>query len=309
MAREGLRTALSGAFSAALTAEQPVTVRGVRVVTDGATQTVDVTVHKLTEPRELSGMVMIVIADVPNASAPAARGKPSRIDSSRLAELERDLERTRQELSASREKLGAWQQELQSTREEFQSTNEELQSSNEELTTSKEEMQSMNEELQTVNNELQAKLDELSQASNDMQNLLNSTDIATLFLDGELRIRRFTPQAAKIIRLIPRDTGRPFTDIVTALDYPELADDAREVLRTLVFREKMVAAGGERWFSVRIMPYRTQENVIDGLVITFTDASVFKALEAALRKEEGQRSAVEKTALVDGGMQSKGGSS
>jgi two-component system CheB/CheR fusion protein len=147
-------------------------------------------------------------------------------------------------------------------------------------------MQSMNEELQTVNNELQAKVDELSQSSNDMKNLLNSTEVATLFLDSELRVRRFTPHAAKIIKLIPRDAGRPFTDIVTALDYPELADDAREVLRTLVFREKSVPASDNRWFAVRIMPYRTQENVIDGLVITFTDASVSKSLEAVLRKEE-----------------------
>jgi two-component system CheB/CheR fusion protein len=101
-------------------------------------------------------------------------------------------------------------------------------------------------------------------------------------------VGRFTPQAAKIIKLIPGDAGRPFTDIATTLDYPELADDAREVLRTLVFKEKLVAASAERWFSVRIMPYRTQENVIAGLVITFTDASVYKALEAALRQKEGQ---------------------
>lgn len=144
----------------------------------------------------------------------------------------------------------------------------------------------MNEELQTVNCELQAKVDELSRSSSDMKNLLNSTDIATLFLDGELRVGRFTPQAAKIIKLIPGDVGRHFTDITTMLDYPELANDAREVLRTLIFREKMVAASGNRWFSVRIMPYSTLDNRIDGLVITFTDVSVSKALEAALRKEE-----------------------
>ena len=144
----------------------------------------------------------------------------------------------------------------------------------------------MNEELQTVNHELQAKVDELSQTNDDMKNLLNSTEIATLFLDGELRVRRFTPQASKIIKLIPGDAGRPFTDIVTTLDYPEFADDAREVLQTLIFKEKMVAASDNRWFSVRIMPYRTLANVIAGLVITFADASVSRALEAALRKEE-----------------------
>ena len=127
------------------------------------------------------------------------------------------------------------QEELKSTNEELQSTNEELQSTNEELTTSKEEMQSMNEELQTVNHELQAKVDELSRANNDMKNLLNSTDIATLFLDDALNVRRFTTQTTSIIKLIPGDAGRPITDIATDLDYPELAADAREVLRTLVF--------------------------------------------------------------------------
>ena len=127
------------------------------------------------------------------------------------------------------------QEELQSANEELQSTNEELQSTNEELTTSKEEMQSLNEELQTVNTELQAKVDELSRANNDMKNLLNSTDIATLFLDNDLNVRRFTPQATKIIKLIPGDVGRPITDLASDLLYPELADDAREVLRTLVF--------------------------------------------------------------------------
>ncbi len=167
--------------------------------------------------------------------------------------------------------------------EELQSTNEELQSTNEELTTSKEEMQSMNEELQTVNHELQAKVDELSRSHNDMKNLLNSTDIATLFLDNELLVRRFTTQTSKLIKLIPGDTGRPITDIATELEYPELADDAREVLRTLVFKEKQVSARSGRWFNVRILPYRTLENVIDGVVITFNEITATKRLELELR--------------------------
>jgi len=180
------------------------------------------------------------------------------------------------------------QEELKSTNEELQSTNEELQSTNEELTTSKEEMQSLNEELRTVNYELQARVDELSQANNDMKNLLNSTDIATLFLDNVLNVRRFTTQVTKIIKLIPGDVGRPLSDIVTGLVYPELAEDVREVLRTLVFVEKPIAARDRRWFLVRIMPYRTLENRIDGVVITFTDITVFRTLEAALLEKEGQ---------------------
>jgi two-component system CheB/CheR fusion protein len=163
------------------------------------------------------------------------------------------------------------QEELRSTNEEQQSTNEELQSTNEELTTSKEEMQSLNEELQTVNTELQAKVDELSRSNNDMKNLLNSTDIATLFLDNDLKVRRFTPQATKIIKLIPGDAGRPITDLASDLLYPELTTDAKEVLRKLGFAEKSVNARDGRWFTVRIMPYRTMDNRIDGVVLTFAN--------------------------------------
>jgi two-component system CheB/CheR fusion protein len=180
------------------------------------------------------------------------------------------------------------QEELKSTNEELQSTNEELQSSNEELTTSKEEMQSLNEELQTVNHELQAKVDELSRSNNDMKNLLNSTDIATLFLDGDLHVRRFTTPTTRIIKLIPGDAGRPITDITSDLEYSDLADDAREVLRTLVYKERMVSTKDGRWFALRIMPYRTLENLIDGVVITFNDASAARALELALQEQASQ---------------------
>jgi two-component system CheB/CheR fusion protein len=202
------------------------------------------------------------------------------------------------------------QEELRSANEELQSTNEELQSTNEELMTSKEEMQSMNEELQTVNVELQTKADEHSMASNDMKNLLDSTDIATLFLDKDLNVRRFTPQATKIIKLIPADVGRPITDLVSDLNDPTLADDVREVLRTLASMEKPVAARNGRWFTVRIMPYRTLDDRIDGVVITFADITVAKTLEAKLREKHGalekhvaedsaERAKVSKRALAD----------
>jgi two-component system CheB/CheR fusion protein len=205
-----------------------------------------------------------------------------------VVELMQELARAREEAQATREEMQTSQQELKSTNEELQSSNEELRSTNEELTTSKEEMQSLNEELQTVNHELQSKVDEFSRANNDMKNLLNSTDIATLFLDGELRVRRFTTPTARIIKLIPGDKGRAITDIASDLLDSTLADDAREVLRTLVFKEKQVATRDGRWFSIRVMPYRTLENVIDGVVITFTDASSCKALERALRDQANQ---------------------
>ena len=177
------------------------------------------------------------------------------------------------------------QEELKSTNEELQSTNEELQSTNEELTTSREEMQSMNEELQTVNAEQQSKMDELSWINNDMKNLLNSTEIVTVFLDNELHVRRFTTGADKLFKLIPGDVGRPLSDIASDLLYPRMTEEAREVLRTLVFSEKQITTADGRWFSVRIMPYRTMEDVIGGVVITFANITAAKTLEAELREE------------------------
>jgi len=174
------------------------------------------------------------------------------------------------------------QEELKSTNEELQSTNEELQSTNEELTTSKEEMQSMNEELQ-------AKVDELSHVNSDMKNLLDSTDIATLFLDNTLRVRRFTAQTSKITQLLLADVGRPITDIASALLYPQLADDTREVLRTLVKVDRQIPLPNGDWFGTRILPYRTLENMIDGVVITFTDITTSKKLEAELRAKSGEQ--------------------
>jgi two-component system CheB/CheR fusion protein len=203
----------------------------------------------------------------------------------RADELALELQRARAEIQSTREEMQTSQEELKSTNEELQSTNEELQSTNEELTTSKEEMQSMNEELQTVNQELQAKVDELSRTNNDMKNLLNSTEIATLFLDSNLSVRRFTTPTANLIKLIPTDVGRPVDDIVRAIDYPDLLDDCRAVIETLVFRERTVAGPHHRWFAVRIMPYRTLENVIDGVVITFTDASARKSAESELKQQ------------------------
>lgn len=286
MAREGLSGALSAAFAQAVRNNATVPLKAVPVGTDGGTQFVDVTVHPLPEPSTGLGMVLVVFADVPAAAAAKTSGRSGRSPEGqlRLAAVADELKQCRDELQITREEMQSSQEELKSANEELQSTNEELQSTNEELTTSKEEMQSMNEELQTVNHELQAKVDELSQASDDMKNLFNSTDIATLFLDDELKVRRFTTQTASIIKLIPGDAGRPITDLVTELDYPALAGDVREVLRSLVFHERQVPTRDGRWFTVRIMPYRTQDNRIDGVVITFIDISVARAQEETLRE-------------------------
>ncbi|MHB8894894.1 MAG: PAS domain-containing protein [Candidatus Geothermincolia bacterium] len=285
MAREGLRFELSNAFQRAIRNKSPVTISGAGVATGGGTQAVDITVQVLEKPEPLRGLALIVFKDVPtpadnNSPKPARAGAGG---GARVAVLEKELRQCREELQSTREEMQSSLEELNSANEELQSTNEELQSTNEELTTSREEMQSLNEEMQSVNAEQQARLDEFQRLSNDMRNLLDSTEIVTVFLDGELRVRRFTSGANKIFKLIAGDVGRPLTDITSTLRYPELPEDAREVLRTLVFSQKSVAASDGRWFSVRIMPYRTVENVIDGLVITFGDITVAKTLEAQLR--------------------------
>jgi PAS domain-containing protein len=295
MAREGLRYELGDAFQKALRKKERVTLHGLTVGTNGGTQCVNVTVQQLDEPGPLHGLVMIVFTDVVAPVAAKASGRPAKppARSPRLAELEQELVQVRGEARANHEEMQTSQEELRSANEELQSTNEELQSTNEELMTSKEEMQSLNEELQTVNTELQNKVDELSRTSSDMKNLLDSTDIATLFLDKDLNVRRFTPQATKIIKLIPADVGRPVTDLVSDLHDPTLADDVREVLRTLASMEKAVAARNGRWFTMRIMPYRTMDDRIDGVVITFMNITAAKTLEAKLR---GQHARLEQDA-------------
>lgn len=287
MAREGLRYELTNAFKEALRKKEGVILHGLKVGTNGGTQYVDVSVQRLDASGVLKGLMMIVFSDVtaPVETKTTARLVKPDVHSRRVADLEEELLQVRGESRATHEEMQTSQEELRSANEELQSTNEEMQSTNEELTTSKEEMQSMNEELQTVNTELQVKVDELSHASNDMKNLLDSTDIATLFLDKELNVRRFTPQATKIIKLIAADAGRPITDLASDLHYPELAADAHVVLQKLAPVEKSINASDGRWFTVRIMPYRTLDDRIDGVVITFANITVAKNLEESLREK------------------------
>ena len=286
MARDGLRNELASAFQKALREAGPVMLRGLRIGTNGGSQYADVIVERLEDSEPLAGMVMIVFYDIaaPVETKGPARKSKSGAQHPRLAELEMELRQNREELRNTREEMQTSQEELRSANEEMQSTNEEMQSTNEELTTSKEEMQSLNEELQTVNAELQGRLDELSESSNDMKNLLNSTEVATLFLDKELRIRRFTTQVTKIIKLIPGDVGRPISDLASDLLYPQLCDDAHEILNKLGSMEKAVVSRDGSWFSVRIMPYRTMDDRIDGVVISFWDITVAKTLEAKLQE-------------------------
>jgi two-component system, chemotaxis family, CheB/CheR fusion protein len=283
MVRPAIRPQLAAALREALQEKKSIELRGLRLE-DDAPPTVDVTVQALQQPQALEGTVMIVFRGIP--APPAAKGRHRRGAGSAGPVIDAELARARDEIRALRQEMRASQEELQSANEELQSTNEELQSANEELTTSKEESQSMNEELQTINAELHSKLDDLALAQSDMQNLLNSTDIATLFLDNALNVRRFTERITRIIHLREGDIGRPLSDLASTLMYPELAADAKETLRTLAVSEKQIATTDGHWFNVRIMPYRTVANVIQGVVITFVDISAAKELESRLRKKE-----------------------
>ncbi len=286
MAREGLRLELPSALRRAASQEGEVIHEGVRVKTNGGFSSVRLTVVKLTGPESVRGLFLVSFQLQPVVKRPAGKA-PRRLAKSlpgRVPELERELQYTKETLKSTVEELQTSNEELQSTNEELQSTNEELQSANEELETSKEELQSLNEELQTVNAQLQGKLDDLAQANDDMQNLLNSTSIATIFLDQELRIKRFTPEATKMVSLIPSDVGRPIGDLMSHLHYDQLQADAAEVLRKLGSKEKEVRTRDGEWRQVRIFPYRTTENVIDGLCITFVNISRLKAAEQAIQQ-------------------------
>lgn len=282
MARPSIRSQLALALRAALQEGTSVELRSLRL-DDEASAAVDITVQAVVQPTALAGMAMIVFRGVV-ATAAGRRRRQARSPGSADPGVNDELLRSREEIHALRQEMRASQEELQAANEELQSTNEELQSANEELTTSKEEAQSMNEELQTINGELQSKLDDLALAQSDMQNLLNSTDIATLFLDNQLNVRRYTEQIARIIHLRDSDIGRPLSELASTLLYPDLQADMKETLRTLAFREKQIATTDGQWFSVRIMPYRTLSNVIQGVVITFVDITVAKELESRLRK-------------------------
>lgn len=288
MAREGLSAPLNEGFTRALRLEKKIELKNIKINAHNFSKVIDVRIHPFKADSAMKGMVLVAFIDVktPVKAVKAVKrltgAKRSIEQEKQLEAMAQEVKRANEDLQVSREDMQTSQEELKSTNEELQSTNEELQSTNEELTTSKEEMQSMNEELQTVNHELSAKLEELSKASDDMSNLLNSTDIATLFLDNDLCVRRFTNQITNIINLIAGDVGRPITDLVTGIHYASLAGDARKVLRTLIPHEIDVPATDERWFNVRIMPYRTQDNRIDGVVIIFNDISVLKRSSSAL---------------------------
>jgi len=295
MAREGLRPGLTIALRKAASGNDAEILSGLRVKTNGDFARVDLRVQPLTTDVAESRLFLVTLA--PSAAVPAkpgragagARAKAGGPDS-QVASLVRQLRDKEEYVQSIVEELETTNEELKSSNEEMQSINEEMQSANEELETSREELQSVNEELATVNAELHGKVSELSQSNNDMNNLLAGTGVGTIFVDHQQRIKRFTPSITQVINLIATDVGRPVGQIVSNLTgYDQLVEDLQQVLDTLVPREIEVRSRLGRWFVLRIRPYRTLENVIEGAVITFFDITDMHQAREALREAESLR--------------------
>ncbi len=295
MAREGLRPELAMALHKAAERNELVRRPGLKVKTNGHHTRVNLGVHPLTPEAparpdaKQPALYLVVLEEMPDADAkagasPAKRaGKTGAAVDARIAALTEELRAKDDYLHSTREELESSNEELKSSNEEMQSVNEELQSTNEELETSKEELQSVNEELATVNAELQTKLSDLSRANNDMNNLLAGTGIGTVFVDHQLRILRFTPAASAVINLILSDVGRPVAHIASNLvGYDSLVADVKTVLDTLVPTERDVRTTADEWYTMRIQPYRTLDNVIEGAVISFVNISEIVRTRAAL---------------------------
>jgi two-component system CheB/CheR fusion protein len=279
MAREGLKHELNIAIRKVITQKKEFVFKELNVKTNGSFQTVNLIVRPLVKP-DMQGLMMVIFEEVPNRPSKTEKKtyKKPQINQ-HVIDLELELKSTRENLQATIEEMETSNEELQSTNEEFQAANEELQSANEELETSREELQSVNEELMTLNAEHQAKIEENFRILNDMNNMLMSTEIATVFLDNDLCIKRFTPAATKIINLRKTDIGRPVKDFSSKLVYEKLIDDVLEVLNTLAPMETEVIDKKGNWYLMRIRPYRTTENVIEGAVVTFIDITERKLAE------------------------------
>ncbi len=290
MAREGLRIELSSALRRAGALNSEVVRKGVQVRNNQDLQAINLYVSPLQSPRKLAGNFLVAFEEVEQQPSPALEedSPGNSFEASRISELEQELQNTRESLQTTIEELEASNEELKSTNEELQSSNEELQSSNEELESSKEELQSLNEELHTVNAELQSRVEELTAVQDDINNLLNSTEIAIVFVDQDLRIKRFSKEAAKIISLIDSDVGRPLEHQVNNLEYADMIQDLKEVLNTLIPVEKEVQCSEGTWYMMRIMPYRTREDRIQGAVLTFRDVDTQKKAQEHLRELNSQ---------------------
>jgi two-component system CheB/CheR fusion protein len=278
MVRSGLDFKLKTALDQAAAQKRAVTCKGIRLKQDGHFLTVDLVVKPVREANFPGGLMMVVFEEKSPSAKAAKRKKKAPEgggDEVRIEGLERELEETREYLAAK-------VKESETSTEELQSLNEELQSTNEELETSREELQSTNEELITINAELQEKLTQLTRTTDDLKNLFSSTELGTIFLDSSLCIMNFTPAVKQIYNLIESDIGRPISDIASNIKDDDLGEVSQEVLGTLIPRQSELQTKNGMWYSRRILPYRTTENVIDGVVLNFVDISALKDSEVLL---------------------------
>jgi two-component system CheB/CheR fusion protein len=282
MAREGLKRQLTTAIRRVSAKKEPVSYRNLQVKANGETIAVNLTVWPFEEdPASTQGLQLVIFEDVPPKGKGEAVAEEAAVatvaGAERIKALEQELQDKEEYLQVTFEELETSNEELKSTNEELQSANEELGSTNEELETSREELQSINEELSTVNAELQGKVEQLSQSGNYMHNLLAGTGVGTIFVDNQLCITFFTPAAAAVVHLVQGDIGRPVSHFNANLEgYSHLAEDIQAVLNSLVARELEVRSKAGLWYLMRIMPFRTMENVIDGAVVTFVNISELK---------------------------------
>lgn len=280
MVREGLKMELVAGLRKVLSTHSSARYDGIKIKSNGNYSIVNLIVQPFKKDETTHGLMMVIFEEVADHVSPSVPISSEAVTDKDLLirDLQMELKTKEEYLQTAAEEFETSSEELKSTNEELQSSNEELQSSNEELETSKEELQSVNEELATVNIELQKKIEELSEVNNDINNLLAATGIGTIFLDFELNIQRFTPAATQIINLIKTDLGRPVSDIASRLvNYENLVDDVKTVLNTLVPKETKVQTTEGRRYIMRIQPYRTVENVIEGAVLTFVELAKLEA--------------------------------
>ncbi|MBF0227084.1 MAG: PAS domain-containing protein [Desulfobacterales bacterium] len=283
MAREGLKIEVSIAVRKAISEKKEIFVENIRVKGNGEYQHINLTVAPIDEPLINDELFTIIFEDILKTEK-ISLVKVENTPETDIQDADKHIKKLEEELQSTKENLQTTIEEIETSNEELQSTNEELQSANEELETSKEEQQSLNEELVTVNSELQGKINDLSKTSDDMRNLLDGINIPIIFLDNNLYIKRFTAQATKIINLIQSDSGRSISHIASNLKYENFIPDLKKVLKTLAYREKDVQTYGGLWYKMRIFPYRTIDNIIDGVVITFIDIHANK--ESAQKIDE-----------------------
>ncbi|KUO60666.1 hypothetical protein APF79_02530 [bacterium BRH_c32] len=285
MARQDLKQELVYLLRKVASSKKSVQEKGVKLKINGANRLINIGVKKILPPLNEVGDFLVTFEEVfvPKVNLIDNKADFDKKTEKVIKELERELKSVKANLRIVIEDLEASNEELKSANEEMQSTNEEMQSTNEELETSKEELQSLNEELITVNTELQNKNEELSTINDDMKNLLDSIKIPTIFLDNNLNIKRFTSYATKVIHLIPSDLGRPINHITTNLKYDNLLSDVTDVLNTLVYKEIELQTKDGIWYQMRILPYRTTNNLIDGVVLTFTEINKLKSANEEIK--------------------------